>query len=141
MEFCFSEEDLTGYSYEYLKALRGETLETDGHLLIVRNSSIGTFHLPRSDEDAQDNSNVNSSIQNCRLNERTLLLFRLSKPLAQSVLHKSPLNIVMSYRLCHSQYRNNTNYSIINQLIQHLFDMIMQRINFLEHYVLVLKMN
>lgn len=54
----FVEEDLTGYSYEYLKALRGETLETDGHLLITRNSTIGTFHLPRSDEDAQDNSNV-----------------------------------------------------------------------------------
>jgi len=41
-----------------LKILRGETLETDGHLLIIRNSSIGTFHLPRSDEDEQDNSNV-----------------------------------------------------------------------------------
>ena len=54
----FSEEDINVYGYEYLKTLRGETLETDGHILIIRNSSIGTFHLPRTDEDEQDNSNV-----------------------------------------------------------------------------------
>ena len=33
-------------------------METDGQLLIIRNSSIGTFHLPRSDEGEQDQSNV-----------------------------------------------------------------------------------
>jgi hypothetical protein len=54
----FSEEDIHVFALEYLKTLRGETLDTDGHLLIVRNSVIGTFHLPRSDEDQQDNSNV-----------------------------------------------------------------------------------
>jgi hypothetical protein len=52
------EQDINVYGHEYLKILRGETLETDGHILITRNSTIGTFHLPRSDEDAQDNSNV-----------------------------------------------------------------------------------
>ncbi|CAF3577014.1 unnamed protein product [Adineta steineri] len=51
-------DDLDLYVYEYLKILRGETLETDGHLLIIRNSTIGTFHLPRSDENEQDNSNT-----------------------------------------------------------------------------------
>jgi len=42
--------------------LHGETLETDGHLLITRNSIIGTFHLPRSDENEQDDSNVKLKI-------------------------------------------------------------------------------
>jgi len=54
----FLDEDINLYGFEYLKTLNGETLETDGHLLIIKNSSIGTFHLPRSDEDEQDNSNV-----------------------------------------------------------------------------------
>jgi hypothetical protein len=54
----FVDEDIYLYGFEYLKTLRGETLETDGQLLIIRNSSIGTFHLPRSNEDEQDNSNV-----------------------------------------------------------------------------------
>ncbi len=54
----FVDEDIYVYGFEYLKTLRGETLETDGQLLIIRNSSIGTFHLPRSNEDEQDNSNV-----------------------------------------------------------------------------------
>jgi hypothetical protein len=54
----FLDEDINLFGYEYLKTLRGETLETDGHLLIIRNSTIGTFHLPRSDEDEQDNLNV-----------------------------------------------------------------------------------
>ncbi len=56
--FFLLDQDIISYSYEYLKSLRGETLETDGHLLIIRNSSMGTLHLPRSDEDEQDNSNV-----------------------------------------------------------------------------------
>ena len=54
----YLDKDIDQYVYEYFKVLRGETLETDGHILIIRNSSIGTFHLPRSDEDEQDNSNV-----------------------------------------------------------------------------------
>ncbi|CAF2729790.1 unnamed protein product [Rotaria sp. Silwood2] len=54
--------DVYLFGFEYLKTLRGETLETDGHLLIIRNSSIGTLHLPRSDEDEQDNSNTIEAI-------------------------------------------------------------------------------
>lgn len=57
----FLGEDIYLYGFEYLKILRGETLETDGQLLIIRNSTIGTFHLPRSDENEQDNSNVNKN--------------------------------------------------------------------------------
>jgi hypothetical protein len=54
----YTDDDIDTYSWIHLKMLRGETLETDGHILIVRNSMIGTFHLPRSDENEQDHSNV-----------------------------------------------------------------------------------
>ncbi|CAF5216105.1 unnamed protein product, partial [Rotaria magnacalcarata] len=57
-----TDKDIYLFGFEYLKTLRGETLETDAHILIIRNSSIGTFHLPRSDEDEQDNSNTIEAI-------------------------------------------------------------------------------
>ena len=71
--FSFLDEDINQFGYEYLKTLRGETLETDGQLLIIRNSTIGTFHLPRSDEDLEDDSNVN-----VKRNSRTTFDFNVS---------------------------------------------------------------
>ncbi|CAF0758719.1 unnamed protein product [Didymodactylos carnosus] len=49
--------DVHDYSIDYLKLLRGETLESDPIILSVQTSPMGTFHLPRTDEDEPDKTN------------------------------------------------------------------------------------
>ncbi|CAF0830722.1 unnamed protein product [Rotaria sordida] len=88
-------KDIYLFGYEYLKTLRGETLETDGHLLIIRNSSIGTLHLPRSDEDEQDNSNNIEAINSVSAPQITFK--------HRYVLPVMPLTVPKQYKLLNYQ--------------------------------------
>ncbi|CAF3367812.1 unnamed protein product [Rotaria sp. Silwood1] len=87
--------DVYLFGYDYLKTLRGETLETDGHLLIIRNSSIGTFHLPRSDEDEQDNSNTIEAINSVNAPQ---IIFK-----HRYILPVMPLTVPKQYKLLNYQ--------------------------------------
>ncbi|CAF3345716.1 unnamed protein product [Rotaria socialis] len=93
-------KDIFLFGFEYLKTLRGETLETDAHILIIRNSSIGTFHLPRSDEDEQDNSNTIEAISAVSAPQMTFK--------NRYVLSIMPLTVPKQYKLL--------NYQIIDPL-------------------------
>ncbi|CAF1304524.1 unnamed protein product [Adineta ricciae] len=93
-----TDKDIDQYVYEYFKVLRGETLETDGHILIIRNSSIGTFHLPRSDEDEQDNSNTIESIPSVNAPQMSFKL--------RYVLPAMPLIVPHQYKLLKYQPSN-----------------------------------
>ncbi|UJR28234.1 hypothetical protein I4U23_009484 [Adineta vaga] len=86
-----TDKDIDQYVFEYFKILRGETLETDGHLLIIRNSSIGTFHLPRSEEDEQDNSNTIENITSVNTPQMSFKLRYVLPAMALTVPHQYKL--------------------------------------------------